>query len=316
MSQDAVPPPPPEFFSPTIINEAAIFVSGILEKARNKIPYGDLSYNLVTHSFSSKTPPAFIALSNISNDLGQDFFYFFRSANKSIWYEHNIQEVHDGIINFMSCIEECIAFVESKDISELEKYLRFVDARLPTFPYQSTLLDHNTRNSTRQNTWKSYVVEWKKVLEKWQKYLELFDVIYPNVYHAPLDVLAPIISMYPAFFWQSFWEWLNTHRGFYTQFHELLIYRIAPAFIAHNHVLQTKYCNDALQELIRDIQLRERKSHARLHERFASIMSDHMMNEALISTGMTLMPHSESLGEDTRSGMRMDGYGGPYPLYF
>jgi hypothetical protein len=308
--------PPP--FDDNVKRRAVFFIVDILKKdvESGRILYRNINYIPSRDMYALFPPPSFKALAHISEHLRNGgFFDTFQDATSYVLSEGVVQKIRTGIADFISRLDQCIQYVQGRPIGELEPYLTTEGTTLPIFQGQSTLREHSTRNSTRESTWNSYVLEWDRALTQWRGYLVLFDNIYPKIFRQDmLDAMVLIVNTYPTFFWYEFWEWTHNSNDRFNNdgFHELLVHGIAPLLIQHSPV-QKQYSRDALQEVIRKIQLREQNGSS---ERLESILSERRMNEALDKTGMILMPHPDSLGEITRSAMNMDGYGGQNTIFF
>ena len=298
----------PEPLSDSVNNDAGAFVSNIFELARKNILYGDVIFEFSKATPRPIVPDSFIALAYIAFQNKMHIDYYLKNAIKIVFFEHQVINIQKFINDFIYSLHKCINLVETK-LEEEDGHIelnRVMQKKNPFLVYLE-VQDGSTFNYTpSQSTWKTYTTEWRLAADQWKEYLDLFNDIYPCVFHNCLHVIALVIDRFPTLFWQKFWEYIYCNLPG-SDFCHLLVYTIAPQLINSNPAEQHQYCSDALRDLIR---LND------FHGRLTRPTPNDMLDEALIQTGMILQPHPDSLGEDTRSGMRMDGYGGPYPLYF
>lgn len=280
--------------------EGFFFMMKILQNIKEDLPYGRLRHCGEGQAKDYPQPEAFQTLGALSNYIQEhavirqisclgDFEESFGHAVSEIRAFYMFAETHDGIVDFVCRLHDCLRFadLQTRSVSDLDACLLQMQMPLPSESVETTDVYNQGTYETRLAAWTAHVAEWRIVCDKWTEYIALFHTVVPQVFWDIPAVLTRIIEKYPKVFWAEFWKYMaQTNR--LTEFRQYLISTVASKLLlSDSEPEQEVLAREMLQDLINSLE----KAGT-----FGTVMSFETMCEALIETGLVLYPSSVSFG--------------------
>ncbi len=131
----------------------------------------------------------------------------------------------------------------------------------------------------------------QKAAKEWEKYLGVYERVYPqNRFGDIFHIMAFVIDEYPTVFWLWFWKYhFNTlHDDFYVFLNQTVV----PSCYRHNLSRHKNFSSIALQKVINTLP-------AEGPFGYLFSLNTKAVKEALIATGMELVPKGEWISRDS-----------------
>ena len=283
-------------------SEACSFVGELMDRIKLNLPYilgNDTSYHYLALKFIAKhihnkqrNNHEYIHFVNFDEGLSA----VSTSLQQTVYITYDRHR--NGIIDFITRLRECIAFVKDVQNRPMLGYIcREIESR-------------RFRESTEDARWTMCIHEWNNALKKWMAYMQMYDSVYPQILWDVPAGLAHIVSTYRREFWIQFWNlFLQSSNNIVTDFEHLLIHTVAPDLIDFSG--NNRLCVETLQAFIEGLKRFEN------FDRFlANYLEKASTCQALIATGITMIPNPDSFGSETTSAMQDVGsFHGPCVRY-
>lgn len=287
--------------------DAKTFIRMMLNDMKELLPYGNLKYREYTQTFSPEPlPESFNILMRISREIPSSpphdtpsFFEIFKEVAMFQDQRVPLEQWPTYISLFIKHLENSIVYVRDPS-QEIIQELFAPDPQSRT-----------TRRTTQQSTWKSHAKDWGYAIEKWIKFLNLFNRVYGFVLQNDfMNALITLVQYSPSckLFWQCFWHSLvfsgNTEVQSYPTFQQFLNREIIPCLIHPDNPqrdVQLSYCRRGLQHTVEELEDYIQQNNYPYDTVFdGRLLLRESVNEALLLTGITLMPHASLIGEECR----------------
>lgn len=265
----------------------AEFIERMLREIRKKIkPFGDLLD--ADRTYEARRIISF--LSNTSHHIEQPQHedvtsLLDRGSRIKVSDVASSEGVRAILDEFIRILDDCIQL--AKDPSKQISLLICFDVGLPP-------------SKTSKKEINDGVNQWVDLYNNWSGYIELFDGIYPRIFHSDRDILSVLsfmVQKYPKIFWEEYWSWMSEppFREDENVFAAFLNDTVVPQLMASDPNRQMIYCKDVLKTILDDKQ-RPQKHNKR--DDFADFLEQDQIKNALISTGIEILPRFASLSAE------------------